>query len=115
MVEVGTLCRSIVPRQLPDVRNVAACPLVVSVAVFGRSAGRCGRVTCSAFGSLNADGMPLVMSGREDVRPVVVVSGAAVMVSAVERMPFSVVAAMNRHAHGLTWCCNASGPELWRT
>ena len=32
-VEVGTRCRSIVPRQLPDVRNVAACPLVVDVDV----------------------------------------------------------------------------------
>ena len=32
-VEVVTCCRSIVPRQLPDVRNVAACPLVVDVAV----------------------------------------------------------------------------------
>ena len=30
---VAVCCRSIVPRQLPDVRNVAACPLVVDVDV----------------------------------------------------------------------------------
>ena len=32
-VEVGTRCRYIVPRQLPEVRNVSACPLVVDVDV----------------------------------------------------------------------------------
>ena len=42
------------------------------------------------------------MSGREDVRPVVVVSGAAVMVSAVERMPFAVVIVLP------LWPCMAS-------
>ena len=42
----------------------------VAVFVFGRSAAKvAGRV---AVGSLNADGMPCMVSGREDVRPVVV-------------------------------------------
>lgn len=60
---------------------------VLVVVVSGAASTVAGRV---AVGSLNADGMPWGMSGREDVRPVVV-SGAAVMVSAVERMPSDVV------------------------
>ena len=64
----------------------SACRVLV-VVMSGASATVAGRVE---VGSLNADGMPWVMSGREDVRPVVVVSGAAVMVSAVERMPSAV-------------------------
>lgn len=65
----------------------------VAVFVFGRSAATvAGRV---AVGSWNADGMPCVMSGCEDVRPVVV-SGAAVMVSAVERMQSAVVVCLIR-------------------
>ena len=82
-VSVGTWRRA---AKRGRVRKSAGRVLVVVVS--GAAATVSGRV---AVGSLNADGMPCVMSGREDVRPVVVMSGAAVMVSAVERMPSDVV------------------------